>query len=83
MRQSSIGDTLADWLDDGGQTIDARSLWASHVSLPTTIRSEVLTAILDRDDGAAVHQGNMEGIPDDSAKYSFYRSLVDGTLNAL
>ena len=49
------GDTMVDWLAEGGQTVDMRSLWASRVSLLTTARLTTLITIVDRDDGATVH----------------------------
>jgi len=50
-----LGDTMADWLAEGGQTIDMHILWSARVSPPTTTRLTTLIAIVDRDDGAAVH----------------------------
>jgi len=53
--EEMLGDTMADWLAEGGQTIDVYTLWASRVSLLTITRLTALIAIVDRDDGAAVH----------------------------
>jgi len=50
-----LGDTMVDWLAEGGQTIDMRMLWASRVSPLTTTRLTTLIAIVDHDGGAAVH----------------------------
>ena len=58
-----LGDTLVDWLDEGGQTVDMRALWESRVRLLTPARSMILTAITDHDDRAAVHQGNVRRSP--------------------
>ena len=54
------GDTIDDWLTEGGQTVDMRSLWTSHVRLLVDIGAAVLTEVVDRDDRAAVCQGIVE-----------------------
>ena len=56
-----LGDTVVDWLAEGGQTMDMRALWRSFVGPPTTARLMSLIAMVDRDDGAAVHQGIIQG----------------------
>jgi len=51
---------MVDWLAEGGQTVDMRALWESRVGPPTTVRlMSSLIAIIDHDDRAAVHQGNI------------------------
>lgn len=59
-----LADTMVDWLDEGEQTMDMRTLWNSCVGLLTTARLMTLIAVVDRDDGAAVHQGNIPGSRD-------------------
>ena len=53
------GDIMVDWLAEGGQTVDMRTLWSSRVCLLTTAGLTTLIAIADRDDGAPVHQGTV------------------------
>jgi len=60
------GDIMVDWLAEGGQTVDMRTLWQSHVRLLATAGLTTLISIVDRDDGAAVHQGSVLGGGDDS-----------------
>ena len=59
--EAILGDTLVDWLAEGGQTMDMRALCESRVCILTTRRLMSLIAMLDRDDGASVHQGNIRG----------------------
>ena len=60
--EAMLGDTLVDWLAEGGQTMHTRALWESRVGLPTTVGLMSLIVIADRDDGAAVHQGNFRWV---------------------
>ena len=67
------GDTLVDWLAEGEQTIDLRTLWASHVSLRlATTGLVILTEIPDHDDGAAIHQGALEKVNDSAMFISLF-----------
>ena len=50
-----LGDTMVDWLAEGGQTVDMRALGESRVGLPIAARLMTLIVIADRDDGATVH----------------------------
>ena len=52
---------MVDWLAEGEQTMDMRTLWRSCVGLLATVRLATLIAMVDRDGGAAVHQGNIRG----------------------
>jgi len=54
-----LGDTLVDWLAEGGQTMEMRTLGTSRVGLPITARLMSLIAIVDHDDGATVYQGEL------------------------
>jgi len=57
--EAMLGDTMVDWLAEGGQTVDMCTLWTSRVSLLTTTRLMSLIAIVDHDDGATVYQGEL------------------------
>ena len=56
-----LGDTMVDWLAEGGQTMDMRALGESRVGLLITAKLITLISIVDRDNGAAVYQGNFRG----------------------
>lgn len=60
------GDRMVDWLADGGQTIDLRTLWTSHVRRPVFANSTTLIVLVDRNNTTAVYQGNVDGSPIDS-----------------
>ena len=78
-----LGDTMIDWLAEGGQTVDMRALWKSCVGLLTTAGLMILITIVDPDNGAAVHQGNIRGNWRGPIWCSFHRSPVDGTIDTL
>ena len=52
---------MSDWLTEGGQTIDMRTLWVSHVSLLVVVKPTTLIVDVDHDDRATVHQGKHLG----------------------
>jgi len=52
---------MVDWLAEGGQTVDMRTLWTSHVGLFANPRLAKLIATIDSNHGAAVYQGNVRG----------------------
>ena len=59
--EAMVGDTMVDWLAEGGQTVDMRALWESCVGILTAAKLMTLITTVDRDDGATVHQGKIRG----------------------
>ena len=53
--EAILGDVMAGWLAEGGQTINLRTLWTSRVSLLITVRLMILIACVDVDYGTALH----------------------------